>query len=260
METFDLDRMRKELDNMHSELSKYYDGKFYSNNQILLINNIEAKYDDVKDIFTKLKFKLNEKITNFENLLFKKESINENSTGKELVEKYKIEKKLEEMERNIQSDIKSLEIELKSQKKKLDKYSDIPQKEKILKALKEKINYLEHKYKGENKEDDIKNNKNEIKNLEEFLKENEEKERPSQRELYKEEKDKINEYDNRKKEQDKELKEIEGLIKEIKGDAIEQGKRIENMIKKNTQISEHINKTHENTKKQTDRIKDLIKK
>ena len=88
----------------------------------------------------KLKYQLNEKISKFEALLSQKEKYDENATGKEIIEKKRIEEKLDDIESEFQKDIKNLEQELKAQKKKSNKFYDIEQKEKMINLLKEKIN------------------------------------------------------------------------------------------------------------------------
>ena len=157
----------------------------------------------------KLKFQLNEKISKFEALLSQKEKYDENATGKEIIEKKRIEEKLDDIEREFQKDIKNLEQELKAQKKKSNKFYDIEQKEKMINLLKEKINILEKKYKGEDvDESEVKNNESMIQSLDDFLKNSKINENPEQRELFEEERNKIEEYDRRRKEQDEQLDEI----------------------------------------------------
>ena len=119
----------------------------------------------------KLKFQLSEKISKFEALLSQKEKYDENATGKEIIEKKRIEEKLVDIESEFQKDIKNLEQELKAQKKKSNKFYDIEQKEKMINLLKEKINILEKKYKGEDvDESEVKNNESMIQSLDDFLK------------------------------------------------------------------------------------------
>ena len=88
-------------------------------------------------------------------------------------------------------------------KKKSNKFYDIEQKEKMINLLKEKINILEKKYKGEDvDESEVKNNESMIQSLDDFLKKSKINENPEQRELFEEERNKIEEYDRRRKEQD----------------------------------------------------------
>ena len=75
---------------------------YYNIIKFFIIYNIETKYDDVKDSFMKLKFQLSEKISKFEHLLLQKDTFNENPSGKELVEKYKIDKKLVDQIEDVQ--------------------------------------------------------------------------------------------------------------------------------------------------------------
>ena len=233
---------------------------YYNIIKFFIIYNIETKYDDVKDSFMKLKFQLSEKISKFEHLLLQKDTFNENPSGKELVEKYKIDKKLVEINKELQSDIVYLERELKAQKKKKNKFSDLDKKEKTLNLLKEKIKILEKKYKEEAKDKtEIKNNDNNIQSLDDFLKENKDKNNSKERELYKEEKYKIEEYERKKNEQDELLNEIHVGLIDLKQDAINAGRQIKEMNKKIEEGKRRIDENNNKIKTQIDRIKDLTK-
>ncbi len=209
----------------------------------------------------KLKFQLNEKISKFEALLSQKEKYDENATGKEIIEKKRIEEKLDDIESEFQKDIKNLEQELKAQKKKSNKFYDIEQKEKMVNLLKEKINILEKKYKGEDvDESEVKNNESMIQSLDDFLKKSKINENPEQRELFEEERNKIEEYDRRRKEQDEQLDEIHKEIKQIKNEAINAGNAI-NEIGKKIKINEiHIDDTTKKVKTQNERVKEIVNK
>ena len=234
---------------------------YYNIIKFFIIYNIETKYDDVKDSFMKLKFQLNEKISKFEALLSQKEKYDENATGKEIIEKKRIEEKLDDIESEFQKDIKNLEQELKAQKKKSNKFYDIEQKEKMINLLKEKINILEKKYKGEDvDESEVKNNESMIQSLDDFLKKSKINENPEQRELFEEERNKIEEYDRRRKEQDEQLDEIHKEIKQIKNEAINAGNAI-NEIGKKIKINEiHIDETTKKVKTQNERVKEIVNK
>ena len=209
----------------------------------------------------KLKFQLNEKISKFEALLSQKEKYDENATGKEIIEKKRIEEKLDDIESEFQKDIKNLEQELKAQKKKSNKFYDIEQKEKMINLLKEKINILEKKYKGEDvDESEVKNNESMIQSLDDFLKKSKINENPEQRELFEEERNKIEEYDRRRREQDEQLDEIHKEIKQIKNEAINAGNAI-NEIGKKIKINEiHIDDTTKKVKTQNERVKEIVNK
>ena len=209
----------------------------------------------------KLKFQLNEKISKFEALLSQKEKYDENATGKEIIEKKRIEEKLNDIESEFQKDIKNLEQELKAKKKKSNKFYDIEQKEKMVNLLKEKINILEKKYKGEDvDESEVKNNESMIQSLDDFLKKSKINENPEQRELFEEERNKIEEYDRRRKEQDEQLDEIHKEIKQIKNEAINAGNAI-NEIGKKIKINEiHIDDTTKKVKTQNERVKEIVNK
>ena len=209
----------------------------------------------------KLKFQLSEKISKFEALLSQKEKYDENATGKEIIEKKKIEEKLEDIEGQFETDIKELEKELKAQNKKSNKYHDLKQKEKMLNLLKEKIKILQKKYKGEIvDESEIKENESAIENLDDFLKRSKFNENSEQRELFEEEKNKIEEFDRRKKQQDEQLDEIHKGIIQIKNEAINAGNAIDEIGKKIKKEDQHIENTRKKVKTQNERVKDLVNK
>ena len=209
----------------------------------------------------KLKFQLSEKISKFEAFLSQKEKYDENATGKEIIEKKKIEEKLEDIESQFDKDIKNLEKELKAQKNKKNKFFDLTQKEKMLNLLKEKINILKKKYKGDEvDEDEIKNNESAIENLDEFLKKSKFNENSEQRELFEEERNKIDEFKRREKDQDEQLDEIHRGIKQIKNEAINAGNAINEIGKKIQQVDPHIVDTTKKVKTQNERVKDLVNK
>ena len=101
-----------------------------------------------------------------------KENLNDATTGKEISKRHKLENEIDTLLNEIDSDLKQLETELKAQKKKKDKYPDTETKEEILEKLKEKVQILKNKYKGEEfSEEELIGNKSALEQLENLLEE-----------------------------------------------------------------------------------------
>ena len=207
----------------------------------------------------KLKYQLSEKLSKFEAFLVLKQNYEKSDQARDIVEKYNVEKKLEDLHKDIQKDIGALEKELKAQGKK-DNVYDLDQKEKICQLLKEKAEILEKKYKGEDYEEELNNHNQNIEQLEDFLKKSKAEENSKLRELFQEEKNKIEEWKRRVKKQDEKLVEISWAIKQIKEGAIQAGKAIEDIGKKTKNTDVHMTRTVEKTKTQNERVKELVNK
>ena len=123
----------------------------------------------MKDKFIRLKYQLSEKLSKFEAFLALKKQCEERGENKDIMEKYKVEEKLKDLYKEIQKDKDALETELKAQGKK-DNVYDLDQKKKICQLLKEKIEILEKKYKGEDYEEELNNYDQNIIQLDDFLK------------------------------------------------------------------------------------------
>ena len=77
----------------------------------------------------KLKYQLSEKLSKFEAFLVLKQNYEKSDQARDIVEKYNVEKKLEDLHKDIQKDIEALEKELKAQGKK-DNVYDLDQKKR----------------------------------------------------------------------------------------------------------------------------------
>ena len=77
----------------------------------------------------KLKYQLSEKLSKFEAFLVLKQNYEKCDQARDIVEKYNVEKKLEDLHKDIQKDIEALEKELKAQGKK-DNVYDLDQKKR----------------------------------------------------------------------------------------------------------------------------------
>ena len=139
-------------------------------------------------------------------------------------------------------------------------YYDLDQKKKICQLLKEKIEILEKKYKGEDYEEELNNDKQNIEQLDDFLKKSKVKENSELRGLYKEEKDKIDEWKGRVKKQDEKLEEIRKLVIQLKEEALKAGDTIKDIGKKGKILDGHIGGTRDRVQKQNERVKELLNK
>ena len=176
--------------------------------------------------------------------------------GEEIANKYKLKNKIEEKLKEIDNDLKILSDELNIQKKKKGKYSNIKNKEDIMKKLEEKVQIIKNRYEGvENDNEELidtlsaweEKNKNSSQEREE-------------RELTDEEKKKMEEWKMKKNEQDGELEEIRKIIKNMKGVAITIGDNINSVEIKTKDLGGEIDVTNKKIETQNERLKELIKK
>ena len=213
----------------------------------------------MKDTFKRLKFQVSEKLSKFEAFLNQREIYEKSDNKRDVLEKKKVEEKLEVLNKEIKNGINDLEKELKAQRNK-KKFYDIEEKEQILELLKKKIKILEKKYNGEDVEDELNNNEQSIQKLEDFLKQTLIKENSEQRELYEEEKNKMDEWDEREKKQDEQMEEIRGGLKRLKNEAEKAGEAIKETGKRIKQTGIKIDGTTVKVKSQNERVKELVNK
>ena len=213
----------------------------------------------MKDKFIRLKYQLSEKLSKFETFLALKKEYEKSDEAKDIMAKKMVETKLEDLYQDIQKDKEALEKELKAQGKK-DNVYDLDQKKKIFQLLKEKIEILEKKYKGEDYEEELNNNKKNIEQLDNFLKKSKVKENSELRELYKEEKDKIDEWKGIVKKQDEKMEEIREGVMRIKEEALKAGDAIKDIGKRGKILDGHMTGTGNNIQTQNERVKELLNK
>jgi len=186
----------------------------------------------------------------------KLEKKNDQVNGEEIANKYKLKNKIEEKLKEIDNDLKILSDELNIQKKKKGKYSNIKNKEDIMKKLEEKVQIIKNRYEG------VENDNEEL--IETFSVWEEKNKNSSQereeRELTDEEKKKIEEWKMKKNEQDGELEEIRKIIKNMKGVAITIGDNINSVEIKTKDLGGEIDVTNKKIETQNERLKELIKK
>ena len=186
----------------------------------------------------------------------KLEKKNDQVNGEEIANKYKLKNKIEEKLKEIDNDLKILSDELNIQKKKKGKYSNIKNKEDIMKKLEEKVQIIKNRYEGvENDNEELidtlsaweEKNKNSSQEREE-------------RELTDEEKKKMEEWKKKKNEQDGELEEIRKIIKNMKDIGIAIGDNINSVGIKTKDLGGEIDVTNKKIETQNERLKELIKK
>lgn len=221
---------------------------------------LENKFNDVKDLFDRLKFKLNEKIKKCEKLLDEKDKLYDATSPQEVYNRKKLEKDIEGLIDDIHSDIKELEIELKAQKKKPKKYHNIETKEEILDLLKQKMKMLRYRFDEiEVKEEEVVENKTELERLEGLLEERKNKENNYvDRDLYDEEQDKMNEWKDRIKKQDEQLDIVHEGVKALKYELHQAGEGIDEIKRRVKKTHKKMNKTHKKVVTQTQKLKDLF--
>lgn len=220
------------------------------------------KFNDVKDLFDRLKFKLNEKIKKCEVLLDEKDKLYDATSNQEVFKRKKLEKNIENLIDEIHSDLKELEVELKAQKKKPKKYQNIETKEEILGLLKKKRQILRYRFdNNEVKEEEIEENKTALEKLEALLESKKNKENKNvDRDLYDEEIDKMNEWKDRVKKQDEELDVVHEGVKALKHELIEAGEGMDEINRKVKKTNKKMNKTHKKVVTQNQKLKDLAYK
>ena len=209
-----------------------------------------------------MKLQLNDKISKCEELLEKKEDLDEEKGAKKILELKTVEKEIENLLQEMEQELIELKKELKAQKRNSKKYNDLQTKEKITDLLEKKIKILKSKYEGEEiDEDEIKDNRTALEQLDDILKKNKNFEDSTQeREPYEEEINKINEWDERKKKQDEKLEEIGIGVRELKYEAEMAGKGINEVGEGVKKTGINIDKTHEKVKTQNERLSELVNK
>ena len=155
-----------------------------------------------------------------------------------------------------------LEKELRSQKKKQKKYPDVETKEKIMNLLKEKINIIEKKYKGEDlDEEEINDNRTALEKFEDLLKKQKNiRDSTQERDIFQEEEDKIREWDEIKKQQDEALEAVHEGVKNLKYEAENAGKGIDEIGHIEKKTGKKIDNTRIKIDSQNERLKELVNK
>ena len=221
---------------------------------------IAKKYVEVKDDYNRLKFKVNDKMKKCETLIEERNKLKDATEGKKIMERKKIEKKIDSLIEEIKSDIKEMETEIKYQKKNPQKFTDIQTKSKILDLLKKKLDLIKSRYDdSESSEDDYSRNENQLQTLEQFLNSNKAGSGYNDsRGLYQEEDDKIGEWKNRVNDQDAQLDDIHKGVGNLKYEANRAGQQINDFGIKIKNVTKHVDKTHKSVNTQNARLKELL--
>lgn len=213
----------------------------------------------MKDDYNRLKFRLNEKMKKCEVLLEEKSKLKDATSGKKIMERKKIENKLDSLLEEIRVDIKEMETELKHQKKNPKKFTDVKTKSEILELLKKKLDILKSKNEdAEYNDDEYSQNEDRIQTLEQFLNTNNTSGNMIDRSLYTEEENKIGIWKNRVKDQDDQLDEIHKGVGRLKYEAGVAGQGINNIGVKAKAVTQHVDKTHKSVNTQNARLKELL--
>ena len=216
----------------------------------------------MKDSFDRLKFQLNEKVKKCEKLLDEKDKLMNPQTGKEIHHKKVLEKKIEELLKDLNSDMNNLSLEFKAQKKKKKLYHNLRTKGEILNLLKKETQFMQYRYDNtEINEEEERNNNTELEKLELYLEQRKNsKYHPIDRELYDEEKQKMDDWENRIQRQDQGLDEVHQGVKSLKYELNFAEEGIDNIQKKVKKTTKKVGKSHKKVETQTQRIKDLANK
>ena len=154
-EESEIEKMLKDLNIMYEKLKGDED---------------RSKFNDVKDNFDRVRFQANQKMTDSETLLDQRDKLINSNNGKDIMEKKKIENKVDNLLDETQTKIKELEIELKVQKKRPKLYSNIASKEEMINLMKERLDLLKSRLSGEEIEvQEVQDNRSALQKLEELI-------------------------------------------------------------------------------------------
>ena len=175
-------------------------------------------------------------------------------TGPEIAKRHKLEEEINKLLGEIDSDLKILSKELDHQKRKKGKYSNIKNKEDIMRNLEKKVEIIKNKYNSvENDEEELIDTfstwEKKIQNL---------SQQGEERDLTDEEKNKIEEWKKKTKEQDEHLEEIRKMVSGMKDIALSIDHNIKSVEGKTRNLGGKIDKTNQKIKTQNERLKDLI--
>lgn len=237
----EVDKLILKIDQIYADLGGETDPNFFDTSK-------------VKDKFDKLRVEVNRGIGDVEALLNQKDTL----TGSDKIqEKYIIDGKIEDKMTFLSKQIKELEIELKSQKKKSSK-EDLEYKTELVENFNKRYLMIKNRFEGiEVKDNEYNDNIAKIDQLEDIIQK--QKGGPT-RELYQEEKDKMDEWDKRVDDQNRQLEMIGKGVKDLKQDAKEIGKEINNVHKAIKQTSKAADNTSAKLETTNKKLKDMLEK
>ena len=191
-------------------------------------------------------------------LLEERNKLKDATEGRKILERKKVENKINTLLEEIRLDIKEMESELKHQKKNPTKFTDIQTKNTILDLLLKKYDILKSKYEDADfNDEEYSDNENKIQTLEQFINSNKINNSMG-RDLYEEEENKIGEWKNRMKNQDDQLDEIHKGVGVLKQEAGMARKGIDYIGTKVNIVGDHVDKTHKSVNTQNARLKELL--
>ena len=191
-------------------------------------------------------------------LLEEKNRLANTTIPKEVGNRKKIEKNIENLLDEMNIDVNQMETELSTQRKKPELYHNLNTKQEIIELLKKKIELLRNKYEDvDYNENDYSINENALQQLDRILSS---QHGGADRELYVEEQNKINQWNERVKGQDEKLEDIHRNVKILRNQVDLAGEGIDNVGLKVKNLNEHTDKTHKNLDTQNSRLKELIAK
>ena len=217
-------------------------------------------YKNIQNHFTHIKLDINNYFKEVETLFSSYDKIAKSIIPKEIYERKQIEKKLESLFEEIDIKMKQLKQELKICKKKEGKYGDFTQKEKIVKLMDQKYQFLKNKFDGGIVDEIIiEENKSNLDQLEEILKK-EENDSINKREITSEEKAKIKEWNEEIIKQNEQLDDIHYFVEGIKNEVNLANENINNIMLNTHNLYKKTEKVTKNVKSKNKKLKDIIGK
>lgn len=191
-----------------------------------LKENTNPNAEELKDEFHSLERILNQRISEVETYLARKEELSTSMLPVDVLERYKLNEKIEEDLKDIQVGLKQMETVLRSHKKRRKKFSleSLQHKEQKQRELHDRFFHARNKFEGivVLDEEDIVDRRIEIKDTRE-----ERKAYYEHRELYEEERIAIENWNQQQTQQEEGLNELKTGVKELKTNVNVIGKEIE---------------------------------
>ena len=213
----------------------------------------------VEDEFEKLRYQINQKLSEVETFLAKKEEYKGNE-GRDVYEKRKISDKIDDGLSDIESNLNKLNTTLRSQKSKPKKYGDVSGKEQVKALMEEKFTFLKNRHEGlPVDEKKVEDNRTNLEKLNQILIERAEQEY-NDREPNEHEIEAMEKWKKEIGSQDVQLQEIGLGVKELKGRAKNIGKKIDETGKQIKKTSENAKKTEKKLETTNAKLKDLLNK
>lgn len=219
-------------------------------------------FKTIKDEFDKIRYEINQRISEIETHLVKREEF-QTMNPNDVLQKNILNDKIESGLAEVQTGLGSLELTLKAQKNKPKKYGDISHKEEMFRLMNERFQHLRNKHEGvpvdERKEKD---NLTALQKLDIILevRKSAQQEGVEEREMYQEEKDAIDNFNRQIEDQEKGLDELKKGVVQLKSNVKEIGKGIDNVGKAAKAVSKQAAQTEKKLETTNAKLKDLLSK